>query len=112
VVDGRPFLDAFGLTVERRADILLEWAVDPAFGYLEWASLRGADWQYVEYYESDGQTVSFREYYDLTTDPYQLENLLADADPANDPDVTTLSTRLAGARRCAGNDAGAPAPCP
>ena len=54
--------------------------------------------------------MSYREYNDFTADPYQLENLLADADPANDPDVTALSARLAGVRQCAGTGGNDPSP--
>ena len=70
-----------------------------------WASLRGAGYQYVQYYAADDTTVTFREYYDLGRDPWQLVNLLGDADPANDPDPThlaDLSARLWAARSCAG----------
>ena len=60
-----------------------------------WASIRTDDYQYTEYYEVDGVDVlvTFREYYDLAKDPYQLDNVLADGDPGNDPDPITL-TRL------------------
>lgn len=96
-LDGRSILAPGG-----REHILLEWASDPGFSYPEWASLRGPAWQYVEYYADDGATVAFREYYDLAADPYQLENVLADGDPADDPDVAALSARLADARHCSG----------
>ena len=106
-LDGRSFLPA----EPGRAEILLEYAADPGFDYPAWASLRGSAWQYVEYYDDDGTTVGFREYYDLTADPYQLENVLADGDPANDPDVTQLGRRLAEVRRCSGTAPGGSA-CP
>ncbi|MDQ3940102.1 MAG: sulfatase, partial [Actinomycetota bacterium] len=64
------------------------------------ASLRSATFQYVEYY--DGDAIAFREYYDLTNDPRQLDNLLADGDPTNDPDTAALSRLLAHDRNCAG----------
>jgi arylsulfatase A-like enzyme len=96
-LDGRSVL-----APQARQHILLEYAPDPGFNYPGWASLRGPGWQYVEYYEDDGVTVAFAEYYDLVADPYQLENSLADSDPSDDPDVATLSSRLAEARGCAG----------
>jgi hypothetical protein len=65
---------------------------------------------YAEYYGSDDQTITFREYYDLAADPYQLTNLLKDGNAANDPDVPTLSARLAGYRTCAGTSG--PNTCP
>jgi arylsulfatase A-like enzyme len=96
-VDGRSLIDPTA-----RTETLLEYAEDPGFAYPAWASLRGPAWQYLEYYADDGTTVDYAEYYDLTADPYQLSNLLADADPANDPDTAALSARLAQARSCAG----------
>lgn len=65
-----------------------------------WASLRTRDYQYVEYYGPDDRTVTFREYYDLRRDPWQLENVLGDETPDNDPDVERLSAQLARDRRC------------
>ena len=68
-----------------------------------WASLRSRDVQYVEYYD-DGRRI-FREYYDLSEDPWQLDNLLRDGRPGNDPsawELMELSTSLGGARRCVG----------
>jgi arylsulfatase A-like enzyme len=67
-----------------------------------WASLVGDRWQYIEYYEADNTSVAFREYYDLRSDPWELENVLADRDPNNDPDLEDLSARLARAVHCAG----------
>lgn len=51
-----------------------------------WASNISPDHQYIEYYEQ-GSIPSFREYYDLITDPWQLTNLLNDGDPTNDPSL-------------------------
>ncbi|HEX9823834.1 MAG TPA: sulfatase [Actinomycetota bacterium] len=67
-----------------------------------WASIRTPAAQYVEY-EVEPGLVTFREYYDLVSDPWQLTNLLGDDDPTNDPpDVADLAARLAALRRCAG----------
>jgi arylsulfatase A-like enzyme len=71
--------------------------------YPSWASIRTPDWFYAEYYGSDDRTITFREYYDLAADPFQLTNLLKDGNAANDPDVPTLSARLAEYRTCTGN---------
>jgi Ca2+-binding RTX toxin-like protein len=53
-------------------------------------------------------TPTFREYYDLVSDPWQLQNLLADGDPANDPNVVALSNQVAGQRTCVGSAACSP----
>jgi arylsulfatase A-like enzyme len=80
-------------------------------GIPAWASLRTKQWQYIEFYEKNNNTdVNWREYYDLVADPWELNNLLADKEPGNDPDVTALSARLQKATGCAGT-AGAN-PCP
>jgi len=96
-LDGRSFLPGR----QGRDSILLEFAADHR-SIPPWASLRNGAWQYIEYYGADSDAVQFREYYDLGADPWQLTNLLADADPANDPDVAALSADLDTARHCAG----------
>ena len=69
-----------------------------------WASLRTPSIQYVEYYADETrQEVVFREYYDLVRDPWQLTNLLGDADTSNDPapaTVLALSAQLTADREC------------
>ena len=75
-----------------------------------WVSMRTTTWQYIEYYGNDNTTVAFREYYDLKSDPWELQNVLADNDPKNDPDVAGLSARLQRAEHCAGR--AGPNPCP
>jgi arylsulfatase A-like enzyme len=78
-----------------------------------WASMRTTTYQYIEWYEDDNttiQAVNGREYYDLVNDPWQLQNVLADGNPANDPDVTALSTKLRDVRSCAGTSG--PTACP
>lgn len=100
-VDGRSLLHAWN-----RDRILTESWFPP------WASIRAETYQYTEWYDTSGQVI-FREYYDLVADPWQLTNVLADADPANDLDpgsLVALSSRLAIDRQCAGTDG--PAACP
>jgi arylsulfatase A-like enzyme len=75
-----------------------------------WASLRTNTYKYTEYYELDRTTVKFREYYDLASDPWELNNLLGDTDPNNDPDVAALSQQLAQDRVCEGTTG--PTACP
>jgi arylsulfatase A-like enzyme len=103
--DGRSLLGT-----ARRSRVLLEYWLDPGLTKLPtWASTRAGTFQYVEYYDTNG-AVRFREYYNLAADPWQLENLLADGDPGNDPNVAALSAQLARDRGCRGT-AGAAA-CP
>lgn len=96
-MDGRSLLSA-----DERSRILLEHPSGALSGRTipPWASIRSDDYQYVEYY--DGDNVIFREYYDLNRDPRQLNNVLADDDPNNDPNVTALSRLLAQDRACVG----------
>lgn len=108
-VDGRSLLDP-SWTRDR---MLLEYSHREERAVPTWASLRTAEYQYVEYYDEDLEEVTFREYYDLVQDPWQLTNLLGDSDPTNDPDagrLTMLSLQLRRDRRCEG-DAG-PSACP
>jgi arylsulfatase A-like enzyme len=94
--DGRDILAPGG-----RDRILLEFHAGH-HDYPSWASIRTATTQYLEYYGGGDTTVSFREYYDLVADRYQLQNVLADGNSANDPDVGALSSELARHRRCGG----------
>lgn len=66
-----------------------------------WASIRSATYQYIEYGEAPAVPV-FTEYYDLETDPFQLENLLGDGNPTNDPPAPLLKADLQQARECRG----------
>jgi arylsulfatase A-like enzyme len=63
-------------------------------------------YHYIEYYDDFG-AITFREYYDLRADPFELDNLYGsdgdpDNDPPTDPSATTLSARLAADRACSG----------
>src|SRR5918996_1613185 len=78
-----------------------------------WSSTLTPSYQYIEYYDDVSGEVTFREYYDLVNDPYQLENLLADPDPANDPPIdeqANLRLRLSRDRACQGTDGLVPCP--
>jgi arylsulfatase A-like enzyme len=100
-IDGRSLLGATSF----RSRLLTEGfsgALNPSGSKWEsWASTRTKTYKYSEYYQPDG-TVKFREYYDLTLDPWELRNLLGDTDPSNDPDVDALSFQLAHDRSCEG----------
>jgi arylsulfatase A-like enzyme len=94
--DGRDLLDPSWA----RERILLEhWCNVNACN--RWAATRTKGHQYVEYYDADGRT-TFREYYDLRRDPWQLRNLLHDRVRANNPDWGPLAEQLAADRSCAG----------
>jgi arylsulfatase A-like enzyme len=99
VFDGRSLLDE-GWS---RDSLLLEFFGPEEEGIVPpWASLRGPDYQYAEYYTPDGGII-FREYYDLAADPWQLRNLYGDADPSNDPvEGPQLHDALTDARSCVG----------
>jgi arylsulfatase A-like enzyme len=96
-LDGRSLLDPGA-----RDKILLEFHTGHR-SYPSWAVLRTADTHYTEYYGKDDKTVTWREYYDLEADPYQIDNLLEDDDPGNDPDVDALSEELERHRACEGS---------
>ena len=107
----KPPLDGRSLLAPgRRGRMLLEYWKERGQPIPTWASLRTRRYQYIEYYTSDGRR-SFREYYNLVRDRWQLRNLLGDARAANDPNVRRLQARLARDRRCAGRGA-SPRPCP
>jgi arylsulfatase A-like enzyme len=100
-VDGRSLLQA-----ATRDRLLIEHFRDPLKPNVPaWASITTREFQYTEYYDQDSGEISFREYYDLLDDPWQLDNLYEDTDPHNDPPAGTtaaLSTRLARDLRCEG----------
>jgi hypothetical protein len=65
-----------------------------------WASLyEPGRREYTEYYQPNGQ-VAFREFYDLTSDPWLLDNLYGNVDPTDNPLVGPLAAELAAARAC------------
>lgn len=90
---------------EQRNRLLLEHFADSRRQVPTWASLITDREQYTEYYELDGETEVFAEYYDVVNDPWRLTNTLGDDDPRNDPDPLTiqeLSVQLEADRECAG----------
>jgi arylsulfatase A-like enzyme len=97
-VDGRSLLDG-----RRRERLLAEYWRDRANapGIRDWAALRTPAWQYIENYDQPRGPGTYREFYDLSRDPAMERNLLADADPANDPPAS-LAAELAAARTCKG----------
>jgi arylsulfatase A-like enzyme len=101
--DGVPPMDGVSLLESsERGSLLLELIEERRRPLPGWAAIRTPGRIYVEYYEPDGESVIFREHYDLSEDPSQLRNTLADDDPANDAGVGALQTRLREVRDCAG----------
>lgn len=89
------------LSDDVRSRLLLEHWNDIDSPIPDWASLLTRRFQYVEYYE--GGRTTFREYFELKRDPWQLTNLLGDDDPSNDPAIGPLERRLASDRTCRGS---------
>ena len=90
-------------TTGSRDRLLLEYFLSPdAPGIPSWASDLTATRQYTEWYNPTTGAISFREYYDLVNDPWQLTNLLADGNPNNDPNVAALHAQLTADRSCTG----------
>jgi arylsulfatase A-like enzyme len=101
-MDGRSLLNQ-GYS---RSHLLLDFYQDGPFGRKrDWASVRTPNGEYNEYYtRSPGeQNVSFREYYDLSADPYELTNLLNDGNSGNDPATGTLSSEIRQDLECSGS---------
>jgi arylsulfatase A-like enzyme len=109
-MDGGSLLD---LSAQARTNNLTEaWLADtPRAGvFPTWAAIQTPTFHYIESYQTvrnpDGtvqsEQVIFREYYDLVHDPAELNNLVGDSDPKNDPPTAELSARLAADRACAG----------
>jgi arylsulfatase A-like enzyme len=90
-MDGRSLLDP----MQNRTRLLTE--------HEGWAALRTPFSHYIERYSrNEPQRIVHREYYDLIADPFELDNLLADGNTANDPSTAALSAQLAADRDCAG----------
>jgi arylsulfatase A-like enzyme len=99
-------VDGLQLLGSSRQRILLEFFRRYGRRVPTWASIRTETYQYTEWYGDDGETVQFREYYDLRADPWQLKNLVADPDPSNDPSpelLSDLSAKLSRDRKCSGS---------
>ncbi len=103
--DGRP------LTGDPRERLLVEQWKRADRTVPNWAATRAQDYLYVEYYGGDRLVPTYREYYDLADDPWELENLLGDSDPSNDPaNAGELSLQLHRDVVCAGTSG--PSACP
>jgi arylsulfatase A-like enzyme len=85
-----------------RSELFMEQLENWRVGLADWRSIRGPDFQYIEYFGRGGNMID-REYYDLKDDPWQLRNLFGDDDPTNDPDVAELSKQIAELSQCSGS---------
>ncbi|MGH2730907.1 MAG: sulfatase family protein [Actinomycetota bacterium] len=108
VVDGRSLFD----TAYARGRILIEHWLRSKRTTPDWAGLRTSSYVYVEYFAKDSERLisEYEEYYDVLSDPYQLENLLGDTDDDNDPQTLPLSIQLIRDFRCEGTSG--PQACP
>jgi arylsulfatase A-like enzyme len=108
-LDGHSMLSSY-----TRTRILLEYWLDPGDATIPtWISMRTPSLQFVEYYDANGN-VTFREYYDLQADPWQLVNLLNDGNPSN-PAIDALVAEVRSDALCSGTSETVPPtanPCP
>jgi hypothetical protein len=103
---GAPAFDGESLlTPSRRTTAYAEYFKDTANAKVPtWKMIRTATVKYIQTYADNG-TVSFREYYNLVSDPTEDTNLLADGNAANDPpaaELAALTARLTALGTCAG----------
>lgn len=103
-IDGRSLLDP---TWDRKR-LLLERFNQSDVRVPPWATIQTKKAQYTEY--RHGKSVTFREFYRLTQDPWQLQNLLHDGTRKNNPHWRRLHSRLVDLRNCKGTSG--PNACP
>jgi arylsulfatase A-like enzyme len=77
------------------------WVSSDAPRVPTWRGTWTNNYEYVQWYSPNG-TISFREYYNLQNDPYQLTNLLHDGIPGNDPKTAPLQAQVNADQACAG----------
>jgi arylsulfatase A-like enzyme len=96
-MDGRSLLEG-----PNRKVVLTEFYSRKGRTFPKWASLRTRRYQYVEYYAPDGRRIVFREYYDLTSDPWENDNLLKDGKTPDALRTGSLHRTLDRLRGCSG----------
>lgn len=92
--DGRSLLGT-----SSRSRLLLEYWSEGDLAIPSWAATLTDGYQYVEHYDGSGAP-TFREYYDLIIDPWQLENSY---DAVAVPDRVLLEEQLTRDRSCIGD---------
>lgn len=97
ITDGRSLLDG----TWQRDRLHLEFY--RAFRRPTWASTLTRNDQYIEWYRGPpGSAVTFREYYDLRSDPHQLRNLAATQGDRRGIGLAARSAQLAADQICSG----------
>lgn len=101
-IDGRDLLGAYA-----RSRMHLEYfRSNDSPGIPTWRGTWTPGYEYVQWYwdtDNDAdQDLAFREYYNLTADPYQLTNILKDGNSANDPSIPPLQAQVDADQSCAG----------
>lgn len=104
-VDGRSILDDFS-----RNRILLEHWERADRDAPNWAALRWRNDKYIESYVADHAVASWLEYYRLSRDPWELNNLLYDEGQPAWPETEYISQTLRRDLVCAGTEG--PTACP
>jgi arylsulfatase A-like enzyme len=103
-LDGHDLLDPHW---RRRRMLFEHWRIGPGtdrrYWQPSWLALRTASYEYIEYTNASRTSVIFREYYDLLDDPFELDNVLADDIPSNDPDIAALHAALEKNASCIGS---------
>ena len=97
-MDGHSMLD----DTWSRSRLLLEYTSNR--GWPDWASTLTSEDHYIEYYY-ESAAIPFTELYRLESDPWELSNVVGDAEPSNDPspeELATLRAQLEADRNCAG----------
>ena len=86
-----------------RNRVLLEYFTEPKRQQVpRWSSYYDKKVQYIEYYDETGEII-FREYYDLTQDPDQLENPFGNDNPIDDPNVAEIQAWMYADSECSGS---------
>lgn len=106
-MDGRSLLDGSWA----RDRLLLEYWARERRNTPDWGGMITEDHQYIEYYEDEdfGGEPLFAEYYNVSSDPYQLQNLIPPV-PGRPATLPLVSQQLDEDRNCRGTEG--PEACP